>query len=60
MCLQLNELNLKDLQVFADQLAGVDSLYFSKAIEAIQSKKEREPDYQVENEYLFEVINRIF
>lgn len=60
MCLQLNELNLKDLNVFADQLAGVDSLYFSKAIDALQSKKEREPDYQIENEYLFEVINRIF
>jgi hypothetical protein len=32
MCLQLNELNLKDLKVFADQLAGVDSAYFNKAI----------------------------
>lgn len=60
MCLQLNELNLKDLKVFADQLAGVDSAYFSAAIAAIQAKQEAEPDFKLENNYLFEVINRIF
>lgn len=60
MCLQLNELNLKDLDVFSDQLAGVDSVYFNKAIEAIRSKQEENPDFQVDNSYLFEVINRIF
>lgn len=60
MCLQLNELNLKDLKVFADQLAGVDSAYFSAAIEAIQERQEKEPDFTIDNEYLFEVINKIF
>jgi hypothetical protein len=60
MCLQLNELNLKDMKVFADQLAGVDSAYFSSAISAILDKKEKEPDFSIDNEYLFEVINRIF
>lgn len=60
MCLQLNELDLKDLNVFKDQLCGVDSLYFSKAIEAIARKKEADPDFKIDNEYLFEVINRIF
>lgn len=60
MCLQLNELNLKDLKVFADQLAGVDSAYFSAAIAAIQERQEKEPDFTIDNNYLFEVINRIF
>lgn len=60
MCLQLNELNLKDLKVFADQLAGVDSAYFSAAIAAIQERQEKEPDFKIDNTYLFEVINRIF
>lgn len=60
MCLQLNELDLKDLAVFQDQLCGVDSLYFSQAIEAIKERKEKEPDFQIDNEYLFEIINRIF
>jgi len=60
MCLQLNELDLKDLKVFADQLAGVDSAYFSEAIETIRAKQEKEPDFKIDNTYLFEVINRIF
>lgn len=60
MCLQLNELNLKDLNVFEDQLAGVDSLYFSQAIKAIKKRQEEEPDFAIDNTYLFEVINRIF
>lgn len=60
MCLQLNELNLKDMRVFKDQLAGVDSAYFEQAINAIQKKKEEDPSFSVDNTYLFEVINRIF
>lgn len=60
MALQLNELNLKDLKVFEDQLVGVDSAYFSAAIEKIKEKQEKEPDFKIDNTYLFEVINRIF
>ena len=60
MCLQLNELDLKDLNVFADQLAGVDSAYFEAAIRAIEERKQNEPDLKIDNTYLFEVINRIF
>lgn len=60
MCLQLNELNLKDMEVFADQLVGVDSLYFEQAIAIIKKKQKDEPDFKIDNAYLFEVINRIF
>lgn len=60
MALQLNELNLKDLNVFEEQLVGVDSAYFSQAIEAIKNKQEENPDFKVDNTYLFEIINRIF
>lgn len=60
MCLQLNELNLKDLNVFADQLVGVDSAYFSAAIDCIKERQEKDPNFQPDNQYLFEVINRIF
>lgn len=60
MCLQLNELNLKDLAVFKDQLAGVDSAYFERAISCIKKRKEECPDIEIDNTYLFEVINRIF
>lgn len=60
MCLQVSELNLKDMKVFKDQLAGVDSAYFSHAIEQVEKAKEKNPDFQIDNSYLFEVINRIF
>lgn len=60
MALQLNELNLKDLNVFKEQLVGVDSAYFSQAINAIAKKQEEDPNFTVDNTYLFEIINRIF
>ena len=60
MALQLNELDLKDLATFEDQLVGVDSAYFLEAIETIREKQEKEPDFKVDNTYLCEVINRIF
>lgn len=60
MALQLNELNLKDFNTFKDQLAGVDSAYFEQAIRQLSERQEKEPDFKVDNTYLFEVINRIF
>jgi len=60
MCLQISELDLLDIKVFEDQLAGVDSAYFTQAIQLISERKEKEPDFKIENTYLFEVINRIF
>ena len=60
MCLQLNELNLKDVKVLKDQLTGVDSAYFDILIRSIEAKKKGEPEWQYDNNYLFEVINRIF
>lgn len=60
MCLQLNELNLHDFDTFRDQLTGVDSAYFDIAIKGIEKKKEDDPNFELDNTYLFEVINRIF
>ena len=60
MALQLNELDLKDLNVFKDQLTGVDSAYFNQAIEMIIKKQEEDTTFKIDNTYLFEIINRIF
>jgi len=60
MCMQLNELNLKDVGVLKDQLVGVDSAYFNQVIEGICKKKEENPEWELDNSYLFEIINRIF
>ena len=60
MALQLNELNLHDLNVFKDQLTGVDSAYFEQVISYLSEKKEKDKDFQIDNAYLFEIINKIF
>ena len=60
MCLQLNELNLHDIETLKDQLVGVDSAYFEMALRQIESKKRDDPNFEPDNNYLFEVINRIF
>lgn len=60
MALQLNELNLKDLKVFEEQLVGVDSAYFNEAIAYLIKRQEEQPDFSVDNTYLFEIIDRIF
>lgn len=60
MCLQLNDLNLHDIETLKDQLVGVDSSYFDMAIKAMEQKQEIDPEWKVDNSYLFEVINRIF
>lgn len=60
MALQLNELDLHDLDVFKDQLTGVDSAYFEQVITYLSEKKEKDKDFQIDDAYLFEIINRIF
>lgn len=60
MCLQLNALDLHDFDTFKDQLAGVDSMYFSQAIDGIEKRMQNDSEFKVDNTYLFEVINRIF
>lgn len=60
MALQLNKMDLLDIKVLEDQLTGVDSAYFMKVIQNIKDKQEDNPDFKLDNNYLFEVINRIF
>jgi hypothetical protein len=60
MCLQVSELDLHNIDVLKDQLVGVDSAYFNTAIEFMEKKQKDEPNWQPDNSYLFEVINRIF
>lgn len=60
MALQLNELDLKDLNVFEEQLTGVDSTYFEQAIRLIREKQEKDKEFEIDNAYLFKIINKIF
>lgn len=60
MCLQVNELNLKDIDVLKDQLTGVDSAYFEQVLGYLAEKKLHDENFTFDNSYLIEVINKIF
>lgn len=60
MCMQLNELNLKDVQVLEDQLVGVDSTYFRMLIEALEAKQKMENDFEITSSYLAAIVDKIF
>ncbi len=56
ICMQLNDLNLKDVDVLEDQLTGVDVAYFN---EVIHKLREKDKD-NVNGAYLLEIIDRMF
>lgn len=60
MALQLNEMELTNTNVLEEQLTGVDSAYFSRAIDVIRKRQSEDPEFKLDNGYLFTVINRIF
>lgn len=60
MALQLNKMDLLDIKTLEEQLTGVDSAYFLQVIRNIKDKQEENPNFKLDNSYLFEVINRIF
>lgn len=60
MCMQLNELDLKNIQVLEDQLVGVDSTYFNILISALQEKQKSNNDFKVSSSYVASIVDKIF
>lgn len=60
MCMQLNELDLKNISVLEDQLVGVDSTFFAMLIAALNKKKESEPGFEINNSYVASIVDKIF
>ncbi len=60
MALQIHKLDLYNIDVLQDQLVGIDSLYFMQVIEYLKKRIEDDKDFKITEEYLFEIINRIF
>lgn len=60
MAMQLNELDLTDVSVLEEQLMGVDSTYFQHLIDAVRDKKESNPDWDLDANYVIDIVNRIF
>lgn len=60
MCMQLNELDLKNVQVLEDQLVGVDSTYFKMLINALEEKQKSDNDFKVSSSYVATIVDKIF
>lgn len=60
MCMQLNELDLKDVKVLEDQLTGVDTTYFQMMIDELQKHQEETGSERVDTTYAMELINKLF
>lgn len=60
MAIQLNDLDLKDLQVMEEQLTGIDALYFSQVINDLKEKQVDGDNNAVGTEYYLEIIEKIF
>lgn len=60
MCMQLNDLNLKDVEVLEDQLVGVDSTFFAMLINSLNRKKEANKDFEISNSYVASIVDKIF
>lgn len=60
MCFQLSQLDLTNIDVLEDQLIGVDSAYFKILIDALQSKKDNEPSFVINEGYVTSIIDKIF
>lgn len=60
MCMQLNELDLKDVKVLEEQLTGVDTTYFLMMIEELQKHQEETGEDKVDISYAMQLINKLF
>jgi hypothetical protein len=60
MAMQLNDLDLKDINVLEDQLIGVDSIYFMRLIDMFRKQKDNNPDFELTPNYIVSIIDKIF
>jgi len=58
MCMQLNDLDLRDLRTLEDQLIGVDALYFASMLAKIP--EDQKIDGRIDSSYLITMIDRFF
>ena len=57
MCMQLNDLDLRNISELTDQLTGVDIFHFMAMIYSMDEDKFAK---DVDNRYFFELIDKFF
>jgi hypothetical protein len=60
MIMQLNDLDLKNIDVLEDQLVGVDSAYFGALINELRQKQDEDACDAVDSNYAAKIIDKLF
>ena len=60
MCFQLSLLDLTDVDVLSDQLAGVDTSYFMAIIEIIKKTQHDHPERDIDSHYIGTLVDKFF
>lgn len=60
ICWQISKLDLSDINVLREQLVGVDIHYFNIVLNALLKKKEKDKDFEITEEYIFKLIDKVF
>lgn len=60
MCFQLSLLDLTDVNVLSDQLAGVDTSYFMAIIEIIKKAQIDNPEKDIDSHYISTLVDKFF
>ena len=60
MALQLNDMDLKNVDVLREQLVGMDSAYFEALIAYVNDGLENDPNLIVDSNYLMNAIDIVF
>lgn len=57
---QINKLDLTNYDVLYDQLTGVDAAYFMEVLQLLKKKADESESKQIDETYLFQLIDMIF
>jgi hypothetical protein len=57
---QISELDLTDIDILEEQLIGVDSLYFMRLVDQLRLKKEKDPNWEITQNYVISIIDKVF
>lgn len=60
MCFQVSQLDLTDINVLSDQLAGVDTTYFMAIIEIIKKAQVDHPERNIDSHYIGTLVDKFF
>lgn len=60
MCFQLNQLDLTNVNILSDQLAGVDTTYFMAIIEIIKKTQVDHPKRNIDSHYIGTLVDKFF